>query len=127
MRIKTTAQCALLALATISVPASALGVGDLAKTVLGGSSVLKKGEEKCGSSLALSRNESLELSIARAAVERILPLSELTALDTVTKAEADTAANSSTFCNETKQKKPGLMKSIKKAGKSILLKRVLGG
>jgi antitoxin component of RelBE/YafQ-DinJ toxin-antitoxin module len=115
-----------LAVAIVS-PAAAVGLGDLAKVVLGGGSILKKGEAKCGSSLGLTKDDSLALTFARAAAERALPISEFTALDSAANAEADKSATSSTFCNETKKKKSGMMKSIKKAGKSILAKRILGG
>lgn len=111
----------------ISTPVQALGIGDLAKVVLGGSSVLKKGEEKCGASLGLTRNDSLAITLARSAVEQALPLSQLTSLDNEAKAEAAASANNPTFCAETKKKKSGLMKSISKAGKSILKKKALGG
>jgi hypothetical protein len=114
-------------LAGLSVSALALGVGDLAKVILGGGNVLKKAEAKCGSSLALSNDESLALTFARAAAEKALPISQFTALDTQTAKEADQQAQSNTFCTETKQKKPGMMSKIKKAGKSILKARVLGG
>jgi len=107
-------------------PAAALGLGDLAKTVLGKSSVLKKGEEKCGRALGLTNEDSLAITLARSAVEQSLPLSQFIALDQATQAEAANASNAPTFCNETKKKKSGLMKAMSKAGKSILKKKALG-
>jgi antitoxin component of RelBE/YafQ-DinJ toxin-antitoxin module len=115
-----------LALA-VATPATALGLGDLAKVVLGGNSVLKKGEQKCGSSLGLTKDDSLAMTFARSAVEQALPISQFTALDKSAEADATSAANSPTFCNETKKKKSGMMKAITKAGKSILKQKALGG
>jgi antitoxin component of RelBE/YafQ-DinJ toxin-antitoxin module len=111
----------------LTTPAAALGLGDLAKVVLGGNSVLKKGEQKCGTSLGLTKNDSLAMTFARSAVEQALPISQFTALDKSAEVDATTAANAPTFCNETKKKKSGLMKSITKAGKSILKQKALGG
>lgn len=111
----------------VVTPAAALGLGDLAKVVLGGNSVLKKGEQKCGTSLGLTKDDSLAMTFARAAVERSLPISQFTALDKSTEAEATSASTAPTFCNETKKKKSGMMKAITKAGKSILKQKALGG
>ena len=111
----------------LSVPAHALGMGDLAKVVLGGSSVLKKGEEKCGSSLGLTKDESLAITFARAAAEQALPLSQFTYLDKSADDEAASVATTPTFCNETKAKKSGMMNAIKKAGAAILKRKALGG
>ncbi len=117
----------LVLIAGIAAPAQAVGIGDLAKVILGGDKVLKKAQSTCGSSLALTSEESLALTFARAAAEKALPISQFTALDTQAQASADQQAQSGTFCNETKAKKPGLMSKIKKAGKSIIKARVLGG
>jgi antitoxin component of RelBE/YafQ-DinJ toxin-antitoxin module len=118
---------AATACALAATPAAALGIGDLAKVVLGNSSVLKKGEEKCGSSLGLTKNDSLAMTLARSAVEQSLPISQFLALDKATQVDATTSANAPTFCNETKKKKSGLMKAMSKAGKSILKQKALGG
>jgi hypothetical protein len=106
--------------AIIAVPAQALGIGDLAKVVLKGNSVLKKGEQKCGKSLALTKTENLILSEARSAVFKALPAAQFTQLDSSAEAEADTSAQSPTFCPETKAKKKGLLSKVKSAGKAIL-------
>ncbi|MEK6636772.1 MAG: hypothetical protein AABY88_01685 [Pseudomonadota bacterium] len=118
---------AVTIVAGMPAPATALGIGDLAKVVLGNSSVLKKGEEKCGTKLGLTKNDSLAITYARSAVEQSLPLSEFLVLDKASQADATTAAATPAFCNETKKKKAGLMKSITKAGKSILKQKALGG
>lgn len=110
----------------LSTPAMAVGLGDLAKVVLGGSSVLKKGQEVCGSAFGLTRQDDMALTLARSAAERALPLSEFMALDTATKAEANTAATSSSFCDTTKKEKTGIVSKVKKAGKDILKKKILG-
>lgn len=112
---------------SLSTPALAVSIGDLAKTVLGGTSILKKGEEKCGASIGLTREDSLALTLARSAVEQTVPLTQLTALDKAAQSEAEIAAATSTFCQDTKKKKSGLMKSVSKAGKMILKKKALGG
>jgi antitoxin component of RelBE/YafQ-DinJ toxin-antitoxin module len=118
---------AATACAVVATPATALGIGDLAKVVLGGNSVLKKGEQKCGTSLGLTKDDSLAMTFARSAVEQALPISQFTTLDKAAEADATNAATAPTFCNETKKKKSGLMKSITKAGKSILKQKALGG
>lgn len=121
-------QLAAIALAVIvATPATALGIGDLAKIVLGNSSVLKKGQEKCGQTLGLTNDDSLAMTLARAAVEKALPISQFTALDNAANTSATTAAQTPTFCNETKVQKPSMMKTIAKAGKAILKARALGG
>jgi antitoxin component of RelBE/YafQ-DinJ toxin-antitoxin module len=128
MRIILIGHCIVMASAlAIATPASALGLGDLAKVVLGGNSVLKKGEQKCGSSLGLTKDDSLAMTFARAAVERSLPISEFTALDKSAEVDAANASNAPAFCNETKKKKSGMMKAITKAGKSIIKQKALGG
>ena len=103
----------------MSSPALAVNLGDLAKVVLGGGSILKKGKEKCGSSLGLTTKEQLQLTFARAAAERALPISEYLMLDQTAKAEADVASQSPTFCAETKTKKKGLLSKIGKAAKGL--------
>lgn len=127
MRKFTGAAMGIVLAVALASPAVAVGLGDLAKVVLGGGSVLKKGEEKCGNSLALTKDDSLALTFARAAAERALPISEFTALDRAANSDAEKSSTSSTFCPETKAKKSGIMKAVKKAGKSILMGRVLGG
>jgi hypothetical protein len=105
----------------VSAPASAVGLEDLAKVVLGGKSVLKKADEKCPkNSFALTKNDELAMTLAVAAVEQALPVSQFQALDKKATDDASTASNDTQFCAETKKKKSGLMSKIKKAGKSIL-------
>lgn len=118
---------AVTAFTLVATPAAALGIGDLAKVVLGNGSVLKKGEEKCGSSLGLTKKDSLAMTFARSAVEQSLPISQFLALDKASQVDATAAAATPTFCNETKKKKSGLMKAMTKAGKSILKQKALGG
>jgi hypothetical protein len=119
-KAKSYKMLAAVSLATVAVPAYGLGLGDLAAVVLKGSSVLKKGEQKCGSTLALSSTENLILTEARSAVFKSIPAATFTKLDSDAEASADTSAQSKTFCPETKKKKKGLLSGIKKAGKSIL-------
>jgi antitoxin component of RelBE/YafQ-DinJ toxin-antitoxin module len=126
MRIHRGFLTAGLVAVVVAAPASALGIDDLAKVVLGGGSVLKKGQEKCGSALGLTQNDNLAITFARAAAERALPISQFSVLDQAAEASAAKDAEASTFCPETKKKKSGLMKAIKKAGQSILMKKVMG-
>jgi hypothetical protein len=111
----------LVALAgvTIASPAMAVGLSDLAKVILGGGSILKQGQTKCGSSLSLTTKESFQLALARAAAQKALPSSEFLALDGASAAEASTAAQSPTFCAETQKKKSGILSKIAKAAKGL--------
>ncbi len=118
MRLASIAALTAISIALTS-PAMAVGLGDLAKVVLGGGSILKKGKEKCGTSLGLSTKEQLQLAFAQAAAEKALPISEFLALDQASKAEADVASQSPTFCTETKAKKKGLLAKIGKAAKGL--------
>jgi hypothetical protein len=113
--------CATLVAAVVASPALALGVEDLAKVVLGGNSVLKKAETTCGTNGQLTASDNLTLTSALAAVRRTLAPDRYTALETVSRAEADTQAQAGTFCPETKKKKKGLLSKIGKAGRNILL------
>lgn len=110
-----------------SAPAHAIGLEDLAKVVLGGNSVLKKSETKCGSTAALSTKDSLTMEVAREAAKKVLTPAQFLALDTASEAEATTAASIPSFCKETVANKPSLLKTISKAGKKLVTARVLGG
>jgi antitoxin component of RelBE/YafQ-DinJ toxin-antitoxin module len=106
-------------------PASAVGLEDLAKVVLGGQSVLKKADETCPkSSFSLTKSDQLALTFARAAAEQALPISQVVAIDQASTAEATTDAKNPAFCNETKKKKSGLMSKIKKAGRALAKARL---
>ncbi len=114
------------AIALIAVPASAIGLGDLAKAVLGGKSVLKKAESKCGKDAALTPNDNLTLDSAVTAVRNVLAPDQFSQLDNTMRADADTQAQSSTFCPETKKKKKSILAKVAKAGKKILSGKLLG-
>lgn len=114
-------------LGMLVTPASAVGLGDLAKVVLDNGSVLKKGEEKCGTSFGLSKSDSLAITAARSAVEQALPISQFVSLDKASQVDATTSANDPTFCAKTKKKKSRLVKAMTKAGKSIIKQKALGG
>jgi hypothetical protein len=122
MRVKSKIYAGLLITAIVGLvgPAQALGLGDLAGVVLKGNSVLKKSEQKCGTSAKLTSAENLIVSQARNAVFKSIPAAEFTQLDASAEASADASAQSSTFCPETKTKKKGILSGIKKAGKAIL-------
>jgi hypothetical protein len=112
-----------LVIATVGT-ASAVGLGDLAKVILGGGSILKKGTQKCGSSLTLSPQEDLALSFARSQAKKSLPLAQFTALDQVSNAEANKAAEAPTFCADTVKRKKGLLGSIGGAAKKLAKARM---
>lgn len=119
MRKSIISGAAILAIAVASTPVAAIGLGDLAKVVLNGGSILKKGQQKCGSSLGLTTRDQLSLTFARAAAERSLPISEFLSLDQAGNAAADQAAQSTTFCDDTKKQKKGLLAKIAKAAKGM--------
>jgi hypothetical protein len=111
-------------LLSVAGPASAVGLGDLAKVVLGGGSILKKGTQTCGSKLTLTSQEDIAIALARSTVQKSLPATQFLALDQVSKVEADTAATSPTFCADTAKKKKGILGSIGKAAKSMAKARI---
>jgi hypothetical protein len=117
-----------VAMATmVSFPAQALGLGDLAKVVLGNGATVQKAAETCPTNkFALTSQDSLTMQIARAAAEKALPQSQFLALDTAASTQATTQAAAPGFCNTTAKKKSGLLDAIKKAGQQLITARVLG-
>jgi hypothetical protein len=115
---------AAVGLSCIAVPASAAGIGDLAKVILGGNSVLKKAETDCGKAATLGPRDNLTLETAVAALRGALAPQEFTALDNASRVEAESQAQSSTFCPETKKK--GILSKVGKAGKKLLAVKLLG-
>jgi dienelactone hydrolase len=113
-------------LAMSSVPAQALGLGDLAKVVLGNGATVKKASENCPTKVMLTSQDSLTMQIARAAAEQALPQAQFLALDTAATTQATTQAATPGFCNQTAKKKNGLLEAIKKAGQQLVTRRVLG-
>ncbi len=114
------------ALALVTVPASAIGLDDLLKTVLGGKSILKKAETKCGQTATLTRADNNTINLAVSAVKSAVSSDKFMALDQVARADADTQAQDPAFCPETKKKKKGILSKIGKAGKAILGGKKLG-
>jgi hypothetical protein len=114
------------ALAIVAVPASAIGLDDLIKTVLGGKSILKKAETKCGQNATLTATENGSIDMAVSAVKKAITSQKFTMLDDVARAEAETQSQNETFCPETKKKKKGILSKIGKAGKAILKGKSLG-
>jgi hypothetical protein len=104
--------------------AHAVGLADLAKVILGGGSILKKGKQKCGSALTLSSKEDMLLSFARSQAQKSLPLAQFTALDTASNSEADKAAQAPTFCADTVKKKKGILGSVGQAAKKMAKSRM---
>ena len=113
-------------LAMTSVPAYALGVGDLAKVVLGNGATVQKAAETCPTKVSLTSQDSLTMMVARQAAEKILPATEFLALDTAATTQATTQAATPGFCNQTAKKKNGLLDAIKRAGQQLITRRVLG-
>ncbi len=115
------------ALVILSAPAAAVGLGDLAKVVLGGKSVLKKADATCSTPAAkLSLKENSIIDAAVEAARKALPQSQFLALESSSNSAATTAAASPTFCPETAKKKKGLLSKIGGAGKKLLGAKILG-
>jgi hypothetical protein len=114
------------ALALVAVPASAIGLDDLLKTVLGGKSILKKAETKCGTEAKLTASDNSLINSAVLAVRKATTPQKFATLDNVARADADTQAQNETFCPETKKKKKSILSKIGKAGKAILKGKSLG-
>jgi hypothetical protein len=106
--------------------AQAIGLGDLAKVVLGNGATVQKAAETCPTKVSLTSQDSLTMQIARAAAEQALPASQFLALDTAANTQATTQAAAPGFCNTTAKKKNGLLDAIKKAGQKLVTARVLG-
>jgi hypothetical protein len=113
-------------LAVFAVPAAAVGLGDLAKVVLGGKSVLKKAETKCGTEAKLTASDNLTIDNAVSAVRKALEPKEFSLIDSAMRADADKQAESTTFCPETKKKKKSILSKIGKAGKKLISGKLLG-
>jgi hypothetical protein len=114
------------ALVLVATPVLALGLGDLAKVVLGGKSVLKKAEVKCGASGSLSVQDSSTIAFAVAAAKKALPETQFLALDAAAENDAAKQSTALTFCPETAKKKKGLLGKIGSAGKKLLKAKALG-
>jgi hypothetical protein len=105
--------------AGLAAPALAVGLGDLAKVVLGGGSILSTGQQKCGTTGALTPLEQMQLTAARSAAQKAIPLAQFLSLDQSSNAAAATASQSPTFCNDTQKQKKGLLSKIAKAAKGL--------
>jgi hypothetical protein len=115
------------ALAIVSAPAAAVGLGDLAKVVLGGKSVLKKADATCTTPAAkLSLKENSIIDAAVEAARKALPQSQFLALESSSDTAATTASSSPTFCPETARKKKSVLSKIGSAGKKLLGAKILG-
>jgi hypothetical protein len=112
--------------ALVAAPAAAIGLDDLAKVILGGNSVLKKSEEKCGKSGQLTASDNSILDNAVSAVRQSISAERYTSIDAVARANAEQDSQSTDFCPETKKKKKGLLGKIGKAAKGILKGKSLG-
>lgn len=107
-------------------PAMALGLGDLAKVVLGNGAVLQKGADSCPDKISLAEGERLALSVARQAAQSALPAEQFLSLDSAASAKAVVQSQKPNFCNQTAKKKNVLLDAVKKAGQKLVTARVLG-
>jgi hypothetical protein len=123
---KSVTIAAVAAIALVAIPAQAVGLGDLAKVVLGGKSVLKKAETTCGSTAKLNAQDNSIIALAVDAARKAVPQSQFLALEAASETEATKASTSPTFCPETKARKKGLLGKIGSAGKKLLGAKVLG-
>lgn len=120
---------AVLLTTSLSAPAYAAGLGDLAKVVLGNGAVLQKSNDTCQQTTGRSTlgvEELLALSIARQAAQNALPADQFLSLDTAASANAVKAAQAPKFCDQTAKKKNVLLDAVKKAGQKLVTARVLG-
>jgi hypothetical protein len=122
MRISVRTSIVAATLVAMSGPVLAIGLGNLgnlAKVVLGGGSVLKQGQKSCGSSLSLSLQDTITMAAAKEAVRKALPAAQFSALETASQTDAAKAAQSPNFCQDTVKKKPSLIEKIGNAAKVI--------
>ncbi len=110
----------------ISVPAYALGLGDLAKIVLGNGATVQKAADTCADKVTLAPAETLALSIARQAAQSALPPEQFLTLDTSANSQAVTKSQAPGFCKDTAKRKNVLIDAVKKAGQRLITARVLG-
>jgi hypothetical protein len=109
--------------ALTAVPAYA-GLGDLAKTVLGGRAVLQRGADTCPNALALSGEEQLALTFARQAAQSALPGDQFVTLDATANSNAVTASQKPGFCTQTSKRKDVMMKAIRDAARKLATARL---
>jgi hypothetical protein len=109
-----------------SVPAQAIGLGDLAKVVLGNGATVQKAADTCPNKVTLAPSETLALSLARQAAENALPSAQFLMLDTAANSQAVTQSQTPGFCNRTAKRKNVLIDAVKKAGQKLITARVLG-
>lgn len=115
------------AIGLAGMPASAVDIGttlEAAKLVLKGRKLLKAGESKCGSSLALAPQEDLLLSLAKSRVKKALPLNQYLALDQAVSRETDTASKAPDFCAKTREAKPSILDEVKQAATRFGMKQL---
>jgi hypothetical protein len=124
MKIKfgTAAFAAILS----ATPAHALGLGDLAKVVLGNGATVQKAADTCPNKVTLAPAETLALSLARQAAQNALPSAQFLTLDSAANSQAVTASQAPNFCNQTAKRKNVLIDAVKKAGQRLITARVLG-
>jgi hypothetical protein len=117
---------ALAATVLMTTPAYALGLGDLAKVVLGNGATVQKAADTCPNKVTLAPAETLALSLARQAAQNALPSAQFLTLDTAANSQAVTASQAPNFCNQTAKRKNVLIDAVKKAGQRLITARVLG-
>ncbi len=110
----------------MTTPAYALGLGDLAKVVLGNGATVQKAADTCPNKVTLAPAETLALSLARQAAQNALPGEQFLMLDTAANSQAVTASQAPGFCTQTAKRKSVLIDAVKKAGQRLITARVLG-
>lgn len=104
--------------------AHAGGLGGLAKTILGGGSVLQRGADTCAGKVQLSPGDQLALTLARQAAQSALPGSDFVALDATANSDAVTASQKPDFCAKTAKKKNSMLQTIRDAAKRLATARL---
>jgi hypothetical protein len=125
MTLKFATALAVMLIVTAE-PAYALGLGDLAKIVLGNGATVQKAADTCANKVMLAPEETLALTIARQAAQSALPSAQFLTLDTAANSQAVTQSQAPGFCNKTAKRKNVLIDAVKKAGQKLITARVLG-
>jgi hypothetical protein len=108
----------------LAVPASAgLFSGgallNVAKIILNNRAVLNKGATQCPQQVVVAPQESILMTAARAAVQKALPTTQFSGLETAADRIANRSAAAPTFCQTTAVKKPGLLGGIADAARKM--------
>ncbi len=92
---------------------------NVAKVVLNNRAVLNKGAAQCPGQVTLQPKDNLLMTAARAAVQKALPVTQFTGLETAANTAANRSAAAPEFCQTTAAKKPGLLGGIADAARKM--------